>query len=105
MQHTNELQERRESDGRKQRTHKAADFPSVWRWCSNVHRDNICWLLFVGCISPLLMAHLVCLCPPWDPTNFIPMDVAAPSPDAQTICSLVCALLPAVTFPAFLQFA
>ena len=29
-------------------------------------------------VSPLLMAHLVCLCPPWQPTNFILMDVAAP---------------------------
>ena len=44
MQHTNELQERRESDGRKQRTHKPADCPSVWRWCSNGHVDNVCWL-------------------------------------------------------------
>ncbi len=43
--------------------------------------------------------------PPWQPTNFILMDVAAPSPDARTICRLVCALLPAITFPAFLQFA
>ena len=50
------------------------------------------------------MAHLVFLCPPWQPTNIIPMDVAAPSPDAWTICSLVCAMLPAMTFPAFLQF-
>ena len=33
-----------------------------------------------------------------------PMDVAAPSPDARTICRLVCALLPAIIFPAFLQF-
>ena len=55
-------------------------------------------------ISPLLMAHLVILCPPWQPTNIIHMAVAAPSPDARTICRLVCALLPAITFPAFLQF-
>ena len=32
------------------------------------------------------------------------LDVAAPSPVARTICRLVCALLPAITFPAFLQF-
>ena len=50
------------------------------------------------------MAHLVCLCPPWQPTNFILMDFAAPSPDARTICKLVCALLPAITFPSFLHF-
>jgi len=30
-QHTSELQERRECDGWKQRTHKPADSPSVWR--------------------------------------------------------------------------
>ena len=35
MQHTNELQERRESDGRKQRTHKPADCPSVWRYTTS----------------------------------------------------------------------
>ena len=38
-------------------------------------------------------------------TQHYPMDVAVPSPDARTICRLVCALLPAMTFPAFLQFA
>ena len=70
-------------------------------------------LHWVGVILPLesfsmgtlLMAHLVCMCPLWQLTYVFPMDVAAPSPDARTICRLVCALLPAITFPVFLQFA